>query len=471
MPIILRIYIAICVSVSFSVSLQYCDFKSTIWRNAREFQLNLSKKSRQNKINRKNNSIEIPLSIPKEKVIESVSSSKVDSSLDLTINEPLSVRRRKDNLSCYFTYTSFLASLLLLLSSPNPVTATTGVTIGLDSIQIINYWKYFIAGGICASFSHGITVPIDVIKTRIQTAGTDEVNEENPTGKISIIKMAKKIILDDGIAMLGKGLGPTLVGYAIQGSLKYGFYEIFKVAVKSSITLFITFHPSLSFLQVDKIIIFMIAGGLAELIGSLFLCPFETARIRLVSNPTFANGLIDCLQKIKNEEGIKTWFSGLPAILLKNVPYTIFQLSTFESLTSLMYAKLAELGITGNEVSKYQIIITASAAFIAAFVSTIASQPGDTLLTIINKSARANATTASTTINNNNDNNDNNLKPTESNPLLLLSNISNEIGFLGLFSGLKARLLQMSLIVVIQLLVYDFVKQLVGIPVTGLGGH
>jgi hypothetical protein len=30
-------------------------------------------------------------------------------------------------------------------------------------------WKYFLAGGLCCAASHGGTVPIDVVKTRLQT--------------------------------------------------------------------------------------------------------------------------------------------------------------------------------------------------------------------------------------------------------------------------------------------------------------
>jgi Mitochondrial carrier protein len=42
--------------------------------------------------------------------------------------------------------------------------------------SLINYKqsRYFLAGGICASFSHGIAVPFDVVKTRLQTSTTAE---------------------------------------------------------------------------------------------------------------------------------------------------------------------------------------------------------------------------------------------------------------------------------------------------------
>ena len=41
----------------------------------------------------------------------------------------------------------------------------------------------------------------------------------------------------------------------------------------------------------------------------------------------------------------------------------------------------------------------------------------------------------------------------------------DEVGFKGLFIGTKARLLQVGVIVVVQLVLYDFIKQLCGIPI------
>ena len=64
--------------------------------------------------------------------------------------------------------------------------------------SILQYYsKYFLAGGICASFSHGISVPLDVVKTRKQ------VSQE--MASLSIIDAFKKIINDDGVFMLFKG--------------------------------------------------------------------------------------------------------------------------------------------------------------------------------------------------------------------------------------------------------------------------
>ena len=48
-----------------------------------------------------------------------------------------------------------------------------------------------------------------------------------------------------------------------------------------------------------------------------------------------------------------------------------------------------------------------------------------------------------------------------------LITVAQDLGVTGLFRGTQARLLQMIVIVVVQLLVYDSVKSFVGLPVTG----
>lgn len=148
--------------------------------------------------------------------------------------------------------------------------------------------------------------------------------------------MLKQIIEKEGPVTLLQGMGPTLSGYALQGGLKYGFYEIFKQIIK--------FLMHENDFYIDRILMFMIAGGLAETIGTSVLTPFEAARIRLVSNPSYASGIATCITKMIAEDGFGSLYAGLIPIMLKQVPFTILQLSSFEYLTSTIYSKLYDNG-------------------------------------------------------------------------------------------------------------------------------
>ena len=195
----------------------------------------------------------------------------------------------------------------------------------------------------------------------------------------------------------------------------------------------------------------------------------------------------------------------------KQIPFTVIQLASFESITTAIYTYLSrsDNNFDFSEVSKYKYAISAFSALIAAIFSSLASQPGDTLLSAVNASSKKkimkginivdnSSNLASYNNINKNDVTDNNtyssglkleIKPkiitqtkinteiekndseTEDeldNPLVIMKQTIDELGLKGLFKGTKARLLHVSFYVVVQFLVYDFVKQSVGLPVTGV---
>jgi solute carrier family 25 phosphate transporter 3 len=232
------------------------------------------------------------------------------------------------------------------------------ITDGLpQSYGFDHYVRYFLAGGICASFSHGVAIPFDVVKTRLQTGISTEFVSSN------VLVVAQSIVDKEGVGMLFKGTGPTLIGYLIQGSLKYGFYEVFKPIVKAQMAL-----SGIGVVDSEignKILGFMIAGACAEFIGSSFLAPFEAARIRLVANPSFAPGIVGCLNRMVEEETAISLFLGLPAILSKMIPYTVVQLSTYEFLTSTAYGYLASSGVDISTMGAPRYVLSAICALAA----------------------------------------------------------------------------------------------------------
>ena len=62
-------------------------------------------------------------------------------------------------------------------------------------------WRFFVAGGICAAASHGMTTPIDVVKTKMQT------NPEKYTK--GVMSAAKDIVAEEGALFLLSGLGAS----------------------------------------------------------------------------------------------------------------------------------------------------------------------------------------------------------------------------------------------------------------------
>jgi len=114
--------------------------------------------------------------------------------------------------------------------------------------------------------------------------------------------------------------------------------------------------------QIDVISILIVSAASAELIGSFFLTPFEAIRIRQVSatsaTATTTNtdqqqqqqqvnqksDFITFINTIITNEGLSSLFLGLPAIMLKAIPYTAVQLSCFELCSTSFYQTLFDSG-------------------------------------------------------------------------------------------------------------------------------
>lgn len=176
-----------------------------------------------------------------------------------------------------------------------PVSAHTQVP--LDT-----YLRYAAAGGTACMITHVAVVPIDVVKTRIQTT----------SGKYPSLATGMKLIArEEGNMMLLQGFGSTFVGYFAQGALKFGLYEYFKKQ----------FTGILGDENAEKyrLPMWLVAGGIAEFFGDIALCPFEATRIRLVAQPDYAKGLVSATLRMGREEGMAGFYKGLPAIVSKQV--------------------------------------------------------------------------------------------------------------------------------------------------------
>ncbi|KAJ3074406.1 mitochondrial phosphate carrier protein, partial [Rhizoclosmatium hyalinum] len=168
--------------------------------------------------------------------------------------------------------------------------------------------KGALAGGICCGVTHGALTPVDVVKTRIQLEPT--------VYNKGMISGFRQIIAAEGAGALLTGLGPTAVGYFIQGWFKFGGVELFKVQA----TKFLGDEAAWN----NRVAIYLGAAAAAEFVADVFLCPLEATRIRLVSDPKFASGLADAFPKIIKQDGfIKGFYSGFGPILFKQIPYTM----------------------------------------------------------------------------------------------------------------------------------------------------
>lgn len=283
-------------------------------------------------------------------------------------------------------------------------------------------FRYFVAGGGCAAFSHAIATPVDVVKTKMQA--------EPEIFNSGVIDAVSLILERDGRKMLLKGLGPTIVGYGLEGGLKFGIYEAMKPNFVNMLAS-VTDSNTVPFLAAS-----VVAGGIA----SIVLCPMESTRIKLVTTKNFADGFVDGFTKLLKEGGVSFLFSGFLAMISKQIPYTMMKQVSFDVFASLFYTAASNT-MLGPDI---KLGITIMSAFLASLLACLASNPGDVILT--------------KTYNGNYD---------SDRFVDVVKNIFEDDGFKGFFYGLDARLIHVGIIVTSQLIVYDFFKQLLGLPATG----
>ncbi|KAL7412454.1 mitochondrial carrier domain-containing protein [Mrakia frigida] len=286
-----------------------------------------------------------------------------------------------------------------------------------------DYSIFFLAGATCCTVTHGAMTPIDVIKTRIQI--------DPALSRKSMLQAGRSIIAAEGAGGLLTGFGPTAVGYLVQGGAKFAGYEFWK---KQGVELAGSQENAVR----NRTLIYLGGATIAEFFADLLLTPLEATRIRLVSNPKYASGLVPGFTKLLAEEGMAGLYAGLIPILCKQIPYAVGQFATNEYVTELLYKTMSpEEKATISATKKWS--ITLGSGITAGVAAAILSHPADTLLSQINKGHGPKG------------------------PMVgRLITLGKEAGFKGLFAGLGPRIIMTAGLVSGQFLMYAKVKESLG---------
>ena len=294
----------------------------------------------------------------------------------------------------------------------------------IPNFTLKDYGSFGLARAMGCGVTHGAMTPIDVIKTRIQLEPT--VYNSGMIGSL------RKIVANEGAGALLTGLGPTVLGYSLQGAFKFGGYEFFKK----------TFIEQLGYNTASqyKNSIYIGSAALAEFFADIALCPLEATRIRLVSQPSFANGLIGGFGKIFREEGVASFYNGFTPILFKQIPYNIAKFLVFERAAEAIYTTIPtpKSEVSGSTAT----VVNLAAGIIAGCSAAIVSQPADTLLSKVNKTKKA---------------------PGQS-TLGLLTQLAGQLGFRGSFAGLPTRLVMVGSLTSLQFTIYGSLKRALNCP-------
>ncbi|XP_069620543.1 solute carrier family 25 member 3-like [Ranitomeya imitator] len=273
-------------------------------------------------------------------------------------------------------------------------------------------------GGILScGITHTAVVPMDLVKCRIQV---------DPQKYKSIFNGFSVTLKEDGVRGLAKGWAPTFIGYSMQGLCKFGFYEVFKILYANMLGEENTYLWRTS--------LYLAASASAEFFADIALAPMEAAKVRIQTQPGYANTLRQAAPKMYAEEGIWAFYKGVAPLWMRQIPYTMMKFACFERTVEALYKHVVPK--PRSECSKgEQLIVTFVAGYIAGVFCAIVSHPADSVVSVLNKEKGSTAV-----------------------------EVLKRLGPKGVWKGLTARIIMIGTLTALQWFIYDSVKVYFRLP-------
>jgi len=295
-----------------------------------------------------------------------------------------------------------------------PVVADAGTSCEFGSTEY--YLKCMVGGAASCGLTHTLVVPLDLVKCRMQVDSA-----KYP----SLGKGMKVTLAEGGAKALARGWAPTLIGYSMQGTCKFGFYEIFKNIYAGMM------GEENAYLY--RTSLYLIASASAEFFADIALCPMEAVKVRIQTSD-YSSTLRDCFPRMKAEEGTGTFFRGLKPLWMRQIPYTMMKFACFEKTVEAIYKYVVPK--PRDQCSKSeQLVVTFAAGYIAGVFCAIVSHPADSVVSVINKDPSKGA-----------------------------GQILKEMGPKGVWKGLGARIIMIGTLTALQWFIYDGVKVALRLP-------
>uniref|UniRef100_A0A8C3TWK6 Solute carrier family 25 member 3 n=1 Tax=Catharus ustulatus TaxID=91951 RepID=A0A8C3TWK6_CATUS len=262
--------------------------------------------------------------------------------------------------------------------------------------------KFYALCGVGGVLSCGLThtgvVPLDLVKCRMQV---------DPQKYKSIFNGFSVTINEDGLC-------------------KFGFYEVFKILYGNML------GEENAYLW--RTSLYLAASASAEFFADIALAPMEAAKVRIQTQPGYANTLRQALPKMFAEEGIWAFYKGVAPLWMRQIPYTMMKFACFERTVEALYKYVVPK--PRSECTKgEQLVVTFVAGYIAGVFCAIVSHPADSVVSVLNKEKGSSA-----------------------------SQVLMRLGFKGVWKGLFARIIMIGTLTALQWFIYDSVKVYFRLP-------
>lgn len=224
------------------------------------------------------------------------------------------------------------------------------------------------------------------------------------------------------------GWQPVCIGYALQGAIKYGFYEFGKFKLGRWL--------GDEFVVEHHLFIFLMSAMFAEVSADLLLAPWESIKIRLqMAKRRFPFSA--SFPVIVHVEGVHELYRCLPPVMCRQVPVTSVKFVSYESIVRFFVLRLNAL----EYLTEVQVALAAGCT--AGIICAVITQPADTLVSLVSQGRASGSGDV---------------------PVLVLI---RRLGLQKLYGGIIPRLVMVAMLTAMQWGIYDGFKHSVGLPTTG----
>lgn len=244
-------------------------------------------------------------------------------------------------------------------------------------------WKGFVAGSGAAMISGAVTHPVDLVKVRMQLAGTGSMGPLppgfhprvlNPNYSPSMFRSAQLVVQNEGMFALYRGLSASLLRQATFIGTKFGTYDLLKEYCQNCNTDGTECGPApLGFFS--KIVCGFGAGAMGAAVGN----PADLAMVRMQADGRLPveqrrnyKNVGDALVRIVRHEGVGTLWRGCSPTVQRAMIITASQLAIYDQVK--------------EDFVKYRIFpegpqLHVASSIVAAGVASVTSNPVDLLKT------------------------------------------------------------------------------------------
>jgi len=281
------------------------------------------------------------------------------------------------------------------------------------------FWRFALSGALCCGAAHAILIPLDVVKTKMQS---------DPSRYTSTMEAIDRILKEGGPRALLVGAGATIVGYVVYGGVSFGLTEYFKRLFLNVVgPEYATLYP---------FAVLLLASMSAAFFGAVAVTPFEALRIRSVTVEGFKDDLIESLKEVaKEKRGLLQLFAGLAPTIIGEIPFMMTKFAVFDAVSKALYSILpgAEDAVTTS------LLISLVSGMTAGVAAAVVSHPFDTVTTRVAKVAQ--------------------FSQGGVNVLAAVGDIYSQGGLTGFFKGTVPRAFKSAANIAIQFFLYDFLKR------------